>query len=473
VKNILFFNDSNVKFVLILLLDESILIHSGCGGIGQAAISVCQYYNCNIFTTVGNEKKKQFLIKEYNIPEDHIFSSRDTQFESKIMSITLGKGVDLVLNSLTQEKLESSFRCVATNGRFVEIGKYDFQMNKQLGTFAFLRNISFFGVDIKIWFESTKPNSLQEFYKWIHENSSNGCVKPTNRTVFQPSEVQTAFRYMTTGKHIGKFLIKFRDEENSITAREKFNSALKINVNVKTYFNPQKVYIITGGLGGMALELLHWMIINGAKKIFLTSRTGIKFNYQKFILNRFKGWAKIYDVFKTKIIVWTHESKTIKGSEKLLEDASQLGPIGGIFHLAVALNLNLISDQTVKSFRETCESKIDIFSNLDKLTRISCPELDYFVVFSSVICGKGFAGQSNYAYANSVCERICEQRRRDGLHGLAIQWGAVGDVGLVADNAIFDNFPLSHKQSMNSCLEVMDKFLQYPDSILSSNVNMD
>jgi hypothetical protein len=59
-------------------------------------------YNCNIFTTVGNEEKKQFLMKEYNIPEDHIFSSRDTQFEHQIMSIN--DVYNLVLNSLTHRK---------------------------------------------------------------------------------------------------------------------------------------------------------------------------------------------------------------------------------------------------------------------------------------------------------------------------------------------------------------------------------
>jgi hypothetical protein len=34
---------------------------------------------------------------------------------------------------------------------------------------------------------------------------------------------------------------------------------------------------------------------------------------------------------------------------------------------------------------------------------------------------------------NSIMERICEARVRDGLPGLAVQWGAVGDVGLVAE----------------------------------------
>ena len=62
-----------------------------------------------------------------------------------------------------------------------------------------------------------------------------------------------------------------------------------------------------------------------------------------------------------------------------------------------------------------------------------CPQLRHFVVFSSVSCGRGNAGQTNYGMANSVMERICEARVREGFPGLAVQWGAVGDVGLVAD----------------------------------------
>ena len=56
---------------------------------------------------------------------------------------------------------------------------------------------------------------------------------------------------------------------------------------------------------------------------------------------------------------------------------------------------------------------------------------DWFVVFSSVSSGRGNAGQSNYGFANSAMERICEKRVEDSLPGLAIQWGAIGDVGLI------------------------------------------
>lgn len=53
-----------------------------------------------------------------------------------------------------------------------------------------------------------------------------------------------------------------------------------------------------------------------------------------------------------------------------------------------------------------------------------------FVVFSSVSCGRGNAGQTNYGLSNSVMERICEWRKKLGLPALAVQWGAVGDVSI-------------------------------------------
>lgn len=52
----------------------------------------------------------------------------------------------------------------------------------------------------------------------------------------------------------------------------------------------------------------------------------------------------------------------------------------------------------------------------------------HFVVFSSVVAGRGNGGQTNYGFSNSIMERICEQRRLDNLPGLAIQWGAIGEV---------------------------------------------
>jgi fatty acid synthase len=410
------------------------------------------------------------LTKEFNIPEDHIFNSRDIQFENQILSATKGKGVDIVLNSLAEEKLQASFRCVAVNGRFIEIGKYDLQMNNKLGMFSFLKNISFISVTIENFFYSL-PNKLKEFFDWIHENSRNGCVKPIKPIkIFEPTEAEQAFRHMSTGRHIGKLVIKMRDEEDIKTPLLNTNPTLKLTVNSKTFFNPNKVYIIIGGLGGFGLELAQWMTLRGGKKIVLTSRTGIRSNYQRVFLKRLEDIGKMSDIFKSEIIISTHDSNTEKGAKTLLEEANKLGSIGGIFHLALVLNDSLYENQTIEGFRITCESKINTFVNLDKLTRDLYPDIDYFVCFSSVACGRGNGGQSNYGYANSVIERICEKRRSDGLHGLAIQYGPIGDVGLMADNEI-SSFAAIVKQRILSCLDVFDKFLQSKHTIISSIVS--
>lgn len=94
------------------------------------------------------------------------------------------------------------------------------------------------------------------------------------------------------------------------------------------------------------------------------------------------------------------------------------------------------------------------------------------MAFSSVSCGRGNAGQSNYGYANSTMERVCEMRHYKGLPALAIQWGAIGDVGVVLesmgsnDTVIGGTLP----QRITSCLEVLDNFLCQKHPVMSSFV---
>jgi hypothetical protein len=64
------------------------------------------------------------------------------------MRETGGKGVDIVLNSLSGELLHASWKCVAKFGKMVEIGKRDFIGFGKLNMDLFEANRSFFGVDL-------------------------------------------------------------------------------------------------------------------------------------------------------------------------------------------------------------------------------------------------------------------------------------------------------------------------------------
>jgi fatty acid synthase len=70
-------------------------------------------------------------------------------------------------------------------------------------------------------------------------------------------------------------------------------------------------------------------------------------------------------------------------------------------------------------------------------------------------------------------ERICEQRKSDNLSGLAIQWGAIGDVGVVQDQMGGNDVILGGTvpQRLSSCLTVLDMFLRKTDlTVVASTV---
>ena len=87
----------------------------------------------------------------FQLTDRNIGNSRDTTFEQLIMSETNGRGVDLVLNSLVEEKLQASIRCLAVGGRFLEIGKFDLENNNYLGRLYFI-NLFYFCWYNVIWF---------------------------------------------------------------------------------------------------------------------------------------------------------------------------------------------------------------------------------------------------------------------------------------------------------------------------------
>ncbi|XP_014484098.1 PREDICTED: fatty acid synthase-like, partial [Dinoponera quadriceps] len=228
-----------------------------------------------------------------------------------------------------------------------------------------------------------------------------------------------------------------------------------------------KSYVILGGLGGFGLELADWLILRGARNLLLTSRTGIRNGYQR---SRVELW-KSYGV-NIQIIAGADASDP-KDCAVILKSAAELGPVDAIFNLAVVLRDSIYKNQTAESFKESFKPKAMATKMLDKVSRKICPDLRHFVVFSSVSCGRGTAGQTNYGMANSIMERICERRVQDGLPGMAIQWGAVGDVGLVADMQENNKELIiggTLQQRIQSCLDSLDTFLMLNRPIVCSMV---
>lgn len=263
---------------------ESILIHAGSGGVGQAAISVALHAGLTVYTTVGSKEKREFLKKNFPLLKDsNIGNSRDSSFEQLIMRQTKGRGVNLVLNSLAEEKLQASVRCLGLNGRFLEIGKFDLNNNSPLGMSVFLKNTSFHGILLDSVMEGD-DDVISEVVGLVADGIKNGAVRPLPTSVFNDQQVEQAFRFMASGRHIGKVVVKVRDEEMPKTVMQP--STRLISAISRTYMHKEKSYVLVGGLGGFGLELANWLVTRGAKKLVLTSRSGVKTGYQSLMIRR-------------------------------------------------------------------------------------------------------------------------------------------------------------------------------------------
>ncbi|VEN39582.1 unnamed protein product [Callosobruchus maculatus] len=441
---------------------DSILIHSGTGGIGQAAIRMALYEGCTVFTTVGTREKRDFLRKEFpQINVNHIGSSRDTSFEQMVYRGTKGRGVDIVLNSLAEEKLLAGVRCLARGGRFVEIGKFDLAGNHPLQLELLKKEASFVGVMLDRLFEGTPETKLQ-MVRYLEQAMRSDAVKPMNRTVFKYNEVEQAFRYMTTGKHMGKVIVQIRDPKQitSIPPVKTFKG------HPRYFCYPEKTYVVIGGLGGFGLELADWLILRGARKLILTSRKGVRTGYQRLRIKIWRSYGVLVHISKADIT-------TRDGCVELIKESNTFGPVHAIFNLAVELADAIFDNQTPESFVTSFKPKANATQYLDEITRELCPDLRDFVVFSSVTCGRGNAGQTNYGMANSVMERICERRRKDGYPALAIEWGAIGEVGIVAEMQEEDfeiEISGTLQQKISSCLSALDLFLRQTEATIVSSI---
>jgi fatty acid synthase, animal type len=91
--------------------------------------------------------------------------------------------------------------------------------------------------------------------------------------VFRADNIEKAFRFLASGKHIGKVLIKIREHEDDI-------ETIPIDVKHQVFFQEKQSCIIVGGLGGFGLELADWLVIRGCRNLVMSSSRGITNGYQ-------------------------------------------------------------------------------------------------------------------------------------------------------------------------------------------------
>ena len=266
---------------------ESILIHCGSGGTGQMAVQIAQAIDAEVYVTVGFKEKKQLLMDFYQIPEDHIFYSRDTSFASGIMRMTNFRGVDVVLNSLSGDGLLASWESIAPLGRFVEMGKADIQANSKLPMAHFAKMVSFSALAMD-YILVNRPAIVRKTLLAVVDLLVLGRLKIAHPLhVYHISQVEQAFRFLQSGRSTGKIVLSVDGADIipvSTFCYSSSNAEGMLTQHMKTFLKPRPSleldpnasYLIAGGLGGLGRSAARWMARRGAKNLILLSRSGPK-----------------------------------------------------------------------------------------------------------------------------------------------------------------------------------------------------
>ncbi|KAF2490386.1 reducing type I polyketide synthase [Lophium mytilinum] len=405
---------------------QTILIHAGAGGTGQAAIQVAQYLGGIVYATVGSEMKKDVLVEQYGIPEDHIFFSRDSGFAKGIMRKTEGRGVDVVLNSLAGDSLVSSWECIAPYGRFVELGKRDILSNANLPMYPFKNNASFICFDGFRWQTERPQDSRRAFEEVLQLFAAGKFHLVRSLNVYPATKVEEAFRAMQDGKTAGKIVL-----EMTPTIPVKALLATQPSFII----GHDATYVIAGGLGGLGRSVARWLVDRGARNLILLSRSGIRNETARGFIEELKK----QDVLVKAPACDITDAAALE--EVIQQCSNEMPPIRGCIQGSMVLRDSIFDKMNHSDWRLGTDCKTTGSWNLH---HILPNDLQFFILLSSASSVVGLRGQANYAAGNSYMDALARYRVSRGQRAVALDLGALTEDGLLAENPEFLNRVLGY-----------------------------
>jgi acyl transferase domain-containing protein/acyl carrier protein len=383
---------------------DRVLIHAASGGVGLAAIQWAQHRGATVFATASAYKRAMLR----NIGVEYVYDSRSTDFADQILKDTGGAGVDVVLNSLTNEGfVAATVLATAKNGRFAEIAKRDIWTREQMS--AVRPDIDYEVIALDATIEAD-PERIQALLAEVSEGMAEGVWKPLHAEIYPLTEAKAAFRRMQQARHLGKIVLQMPNPLRPQSDRS---------------------YLVTGGLGAIGLHMASYLAQLGAGDIVLTSRGAPDADAERAI-------ADITERYRCRI----HTFAADVGDESqvaglLARIRTELPPLAGVAHLAGVLDDALLSQQNIDRFRTTLAAKAFGACHLDRLTRHD--DLDFFIVSSSVSSVLGSPGQANYATANALLDGLVAQRRAQGLPATGVNFGPWAKGGMASSEAALAN----------------------------------
>ncbi len=333
-----------------------------------------------------------------------VYDSRSTAFGAEILAATDGRGVDLVLNSLTGEGfIEASLACLAEGGRFVEIAKRNIWSAEEMAAARPDVAYRILAVDA---ITLSEPARIRAALGEIVARCVGGKTSAT------------AGDAMAAGRDAGG------DASHALGQADRQDRAAGAAAGIGRFRSGAQLSGDRRPRRDRVWQVAGWLADRGARHIVLNGRRAPEAAARSAIeaLER-RGVA-------VKVAL-ADVSRAEQVDAMVSEIEAEMPPLAGLFHSVGVLSDAALVNQSWESFEQVLGPKVLGAWALHRATLDR--DLDCFVLFSSITGVLGNAGQANYAAANAFLDQLARHRRALGLPGQSIAWGPWSGGGMAEE----------------------------------------
>ncbi|KAF5872206.1 putative polyketide synthase protein [Botrytis fragariae] len=400
--------------------NETILIHEACEAVGQAAVQLAQHFDAEIFASCRTSDQRNLLLNDYGIPDDHIILlDNKMEFKSALMHATEGRGMDVIINSLTGDGLTASWECIGAYGRFVDISQRDAQSNLALEVHNFRKNASFSSFDVFSWLRD-RPKQAEKDLGNITQLFKYGSLRTVHSIHINSLEnIASAFSLLQEDELSGKAVIELKRDDRIKTLFDTEHPAT---------LSHDSTYVISGAFGGIGRAVVSWLASRGAKYLILLSRSGPKDKLASELLESLRAQGIEFRAPRCDITDRNSLSTIVA------EATLNYPPIKGCIQTAMVLKDSSFINMSYEDWNLGTQCKTQGSWNLHCLLPT---DLDFFVMLSSLSGVIGIHGQANYGSGNTFMDALARHRISLGQRAVAWDLGIMAEDGFVAEDEAF------------------------------------
>ena len=187
-----------------LAAGDVVLIQGGTSGIGTTAIQLARAFGATVYATAGSDEK---CAEAVSLGAAAAFNYRTTDFVEQALAATDGRGVDVVLDIVGGDYLPRHLRCLATNGRLVQIGLQGGSRSEIDLRLVLNKRLTVTGSTLRPRTPDEKGLIARQLEQHVWPLLATGRVAPRIDRTFPLREAAEAHRALESGEVIGKVVL--------------------------------------------------------------------------------------------------------------------------------------------------------------------------------------------------------------------------------------------------------------------------